>query len=49
MPKKRRVASRDNRTKFARVTGVRELIAARDAKLLYLPAYSPDFSPIEPC
>jgi transposase len=26
---------------------VREAIKARDAPLLYLPAYSPDFNPIE--
>jgi transposase len=30
-----------------RVAGVRELIEARDAQLLYLPPYSPDFNPIE--
>ncbi len=30
-----------------RVKGVRELIEARGAKLLYLPPYSPDFNPIE--
>lgn len=28
---------------------VKELIEARGCKLLFLPAYSPDFSPIEPC
>lgn len=32
-----------------KVAGVRELIAARGAQLLYLPAYSPDFNPIEHC
>jgi len=30
-----------------KVTGVRELIEARGAELLYLPPYSPDFNPIE--
>jgi transposase len=30
-----------------KVTGVRELIEAAGARLLYLPAYSPDFNPIE--
>jgi transposase len=30
-----------------KVQGVRELIEARGAKLLYLPPYSPDFNPIE--
>jgi transposase len=30
-----------------RVKGVRELIAASGAELLYLPPYSPDFNPIE--
>jgi len=28
--------------------GVRHLIESRGAQLLYLPPYSPDFSPIEP-
>ena len=32
-----------------KVEGVRELIAARGAQLLYLPPYSPDFNPIEKC
>jgi transposase len=32
-----------------KVKGVREAIEAADAKLLYLPPYSPDWSPIEPC
>ena len=32
-----------------KVTGVREQIAARGARLLYLPPYSPDFNPIEKC
>jgi transposase len=32
-----------------KVEGVRELIAARSAQLLYLPPYSPDFNPIEKC
>ena len=31
----------------ANVAGVREGIEARGASLLYLPAYSPDFNPIE--
>jgi len=30
-----------------KVAGVRELIEARGAHLLYLPPYSPDFNPIE--
>lgn len=30
-----------------KVAGVRELIEARGAQLLYLPPYSPDFNPIE--
>ena len=30
-----------------KVSGVREAIEARGAKLLYLPPYSPDFNPIE--
>jgi len=30
-----------------KVAGVRELIAATGAELLYLPPYSPDFNPIE--
>jgi len=32
-----------------KVQGVRELIQARGAELLYLPPYSPDFNPIEQC
>lgn len=32
-----------------KVTGVRELIEATGARLLYLPPYSPDFNPIENC
>ena len=32
-----------------KVAGVRESIEARGAALLYLPPYSPDFNPIEPC
>jgi transposase len=32
-----------------KVDGVRECIEARGASVLYLPAYSPDFNPIEPC
>jgi transposase len=31
-----------------KVAGVREAIAARGARLEYLPPYSPDFNPIEP-
>jgi transposase len=30
-----------------KVSGVREQIEARGARLIYLPAYSPDFNPIE--
>lgn len=32
-----------------KVDGVRGLVTARGAKLLYLPPYSPDFNPIEQC
>jgi transposase len=32
-----------------KVSGVREAIEARGAKLIYLPPYSPDLSPIECC
>jgi transposase len=32
-----------------KVSGVRELIEARGAKLIYLPPYSPDLNPIEKC
>lgn len=32
-----------------KVAGVRERVIARGAQVLYLPAYSPDFNPIEPC
>jgi transposase len=32
-----------------KVEGVKELITAGGAELLYLPTYSPDFNPIEPC
>lgn len=32
-----------------KVDGVRALIEARQAQLLYLPPYSPDFNPIEKC
>jgi transposase len=32
-----------------KVTGVRELVEATGARLLYLPPYSPDFNPIENC
>lgn len=31
------------------VSGIRELIEGRGAKLVYLPPYSPDFNPIEEC
>ena len=31
----------------ATAAGIRELIAARGAQLLYLPPYSPDLNPIE--
>jgi len=31
-----------------KVAGVRQLIEARGARLMYLPAYSPDLNPIEP-
>ena len=32
-----------------KVSGIREAIEARGAKLIYLPPYSPDLSPIEKC
>ena len=32
-----------------KVVGVRELIQATGARLLYLPPHSPDFNPIEKC
>jgi transposase len=32
-----------------KVAGIRERIAACGAQLIYLPPYSPDLSPIEPC
>jgi transposase len=32
-----------------KVSGIREAITARGAKVLYLPPYSPDLSPIERC
>lgn len=32
-----------------KVAGVRELIEAAGADMLYLPPYSPDFNPIEQC
>lgn len=32
-----------------KVSGIREAIAARGAKVLYVPPYSPDLSPIERC
>jgi transposase len=32
-----------------KVAGVRETIEAAGARLVYLPPYSPDFNPIEPC
>jgi transposase len=32
-----------------KVAGIRERITARGAQLTYLPPYSPDLSPIEPC
>jgi transposase len=31
-----------------KIRGVREVLAAAGARLLYLPPYSPDFNPIEP-
>ncbi len=32
-----------------KAAGVQEALAAKGARLLYLPPYSPDFSPIEQC
>ena len=29
--------------------GIQQMLARRQARLLYLPPYSPDLSPIEPC
>jgi transposase len=29
--------------------GIQQMLARRRARLLYLPPYSPDLSPIEPC
>ena len=34
-------------TSIHKVAGIRELIEERGAWILYLPAYSPDFNPIE--
>lgn len=35
--------------KAHKVTGIREVIEAAGARLLYLPPYSPELSPIESC
>ena len=32
-----------------KILGVQKLIEATGAELLYLPPYSPDFNPVEPC
>ena len=32
-----------------KVKGIEEAIESRGARLMYLPPYSPDFSPIEEC
>lgn len=32
-----------------KVSGIRELIEAKGAKLIYLPSYSPDLNPIDKC
>ncbi len=32
-----------------KVAGIKELIEAREARLIYLPPYSPDLNPIEKC
>ncbi len=32
-----------------KVSGIRELVQARGAKLIYLPPYSPNLNPIEKC
>lgn len=32
-----------------KVDGIQQLIESHGAKLIYLPPYSPDFNPIEPC
>lgn len=36
-----------NNASIHKVAGVREMVEERGARLLYLPAYSPDFNPIE--
>ena len=38
-----------DRLSVHQVSGIRELIERRSAKLVYLPPYSPDFNPIEEC
>jgi len=42
------IVIRDN-LKAHKVAGVKEAIEEHGARLLYLPPYSPDLSPIEPC
>jgi transposase len=42
-----RVVVMDNLLKPTTGSGVRELVEGRGCELLYLPPYSPDFSPIE--
>ncbi len=42
------VVVRDNLSAH-KVAGVRQRMEAAGAKLLYLPPYSPDYNPIEPC
>ena len=32
-----------------KAVGIQQMLARRQARLLYLPPYSPDLSPIEPC
>lgn len=42
------LVGRDNLSAH-RVASIREPLAARGARVLYLPPYSPDRSPLEPC
>jgi transposase len=46
--RKGQIVVRDNLTSH-KVAGVAEAIAKHGASVLYLPPYSPDFNPIEPC
>ena len=48
MLKEGQIVIADN-AKAHKVNGVEELIESKGAKLIYLPPYSPDLSPIELC